>query len=55
MWGYIGDVTDEDLMGETEGAKTYLFTHLHFVIGQNMNQIVAAKVTTDVSFEWRFD
>lgn len=50
MWGYIGDTADEDLIvGETEGSKTYLFTHLHFYIGQNRNQIVAAKVTTDVS------
>jgi transmembrane 9 superfamily member 1 len=51
LWGYIGDVTDDYLMGETEGSKTYLFTHLHFYIGQNLNQIVAAKVTTDVSFD----
>ena len=50
MWGYIGDVTDEDLIvGEVEGSKTYLFPHLHFYIGHNKNRIVAAKVTTDVS------
>lgn len=49
MWGYIGDTADEDLIvGETEGSKTYLFTHLHFHLGQNRNQIVTAKVTTDV-------
>jgi hypothetical protein len=46
MWGYIGDVTDEDL---TSGERTFLFTHLHFYVGHNLNQIVAAKVTTDVS------
>lgn len=52
MWGYIGDVADEDLIvGEMEGSKTYLFTHLHFYLGYNKNQVVAAKVTTDVSFE----
>jgi Endomembrane protein 70 len=51
MWGYIGDIADEDmLIGETEGSSTYLFTHLHFLLGYNVNQIVAAKVTTDVSF-----
>lgn len=50
VWGYIGDTADEDIIvGEVEGSKTYLFTHLHFYLGQNRNQIVAAKVTTDVS------
>ncbi len=50
MWGYIGDIADEDMiMGEIEGSSTYLFTHLHFLLGYNKNQIVAAKVTTDVS------
>jgi Endomembrane protein 70 len=49
MWGYIGDTADEDLIiGEFEGSKTYLFAHLHFYLGYNQNQIVAAKVTTDV-------
>jgi len=50
MWGYVGDVVDEDiLMGEVEGSKTYLFPHLHFHLGFNGDQIVSAKVTTDVS------
>jgi transmembrane 9 superfamily member 1 len=49
MWGYIGDVTDEDLIiGEVQGSKTFLFPHLHFFIGYHDNQIVAVKVTTDV-------
>lgn len=49
MWGYIGDVADEDLiMGEVEGSKTYLFPHLHFHLGYNGDQIVSARVTTDV-------
>lgn len=51
MWGYIGDISNEDMIiGETEGSSTYLFTHLHFILGYNKNQIVAAKVTTDVRF-----
>lgn len=50
MWGYIGDAMDEDfLMGEVAGSKTYLFPHLHFFLGYHGKQIVAAKVTTDVS------
>jgi hypothetical protein len=50
MWGYIGDATDEDfLIGEVKGSKTYLFPHLHFYLGYNGDQIVASKVTTDVS------
>ena len=49
MWGYIGDVANEDLIiGEVEGSKTYLFPHLHFYLGYNGDQIVSAKVTTDV-------
>ena len=50
MWGYIGDTADEDIIvGEIEGSQTYLFTHLHFLLGQNRNQLVSAKVSTDVS------
>jgi Endomembrane protein 70 len=49
MWGYIGDISDEDIiMGEVEGSKTFLFPHLHFFLGYNEDQIVSAKVTTDV-------
>lgn len=49
MWGYIGDATNEDfLIGEVEGSKTFLFPHLHFYLGYNGKQIVAAKVTTDI-------
>lgn len=51
MWGYIGDVAEDDLiMNEVEGnGKVYLFPHLHFYLGYNKNRIVSAKVTTDVS------
>jgi len=50
MWGYLGDIENEDMIaGEMMGnSKTYLFTHLNFIIGHNNNQIVSAKVTTDV-------
>jgi len=49
MWGYIGDFSDEDfIIGEVSGSKTYLFPHLHFLFGYNGDQIVAAKVSTDV-------
>jgi hypothetical protein len=51
MWGYIGDIADEDLvMGEVEGSKTYLFPHLHFRMGYNNDQIVSAKVSTEVRY-----
>lgn len=52
MWGYIGDVSEEDvILEEFEGdsGKTFLFPHLHFYLGYNKDQIVAARVTTDVS------
>jgi len=49
MWGYIGDVSDEDILGEImDSSKTFLFTHLNFIIGHNNNQVVSAKVTTDM-------
>ena len=49
MWGYLGDFLDEDLIiGEISGSQTYLFPHLHFFFGYNKDQIVTAKVTTDV-------
>jgi len=50
MWGYLGDIEKEDvIVGETTESKTYLFTHLHFLIGHNHNQIVSIRVSTDVS------
>jgi Endomembrane protein 70 len=49
MWGYIGDVVDEDvLLGEVKGSHTFLFPHLHFLLGYNRDQIVSARVTTDI-------
>merc|ERR1712176_594046 len=51
MWGYIGDVVDDDLIiGGIEGdsGKTFLFPHLHFLLGYNEDQIVTAKVTTEM-------
>ena len=50
MWGYVGDAENEDLiMGEVSGSKFFLFPHLHFTIGYNNDQIVRARITTDVS------
>eukprot|EP00538_Stauroneis_constricta_P011240 CAMPEP_0119558392 /NCGR_PEP_ID=MMETSP1352-20130426/10752_1 /TAXON_ID=265584 /ORGANISM="Stauroneis constricta, Strain CCMP1120" /LENGTH=628 /DNA_ID=CAMNT_0007605737 /DNA_START=23 /DNA_END=1909 /DNA_ORIENTATION=- len=50
MWGYVGDAENEDIiLGETQGSHTFLFPHLKFHIGYNKNQIVSAKVTTDVN------
>ena len=49
MWGYIGEVAHEEfLLGKSiQGARVYLYTHLHFTIGFNNDQIVTANVTTD--------
>ena len=49
MWGYIGDVVSDDILEVVEEGTTYLFGHLHFELGYNKNQIVTAKVSTDVS------
>jgi len=49
MWGYIGEVVHEEfLLGKSiQGARVYLYPHLHFTIGYNNDQIVTANVTTD--------
>lgn len=49
MWGYIGEVVHEEfLLGRSiQGAKVYLYPHLHFAIGFNNDQIVTVNVTTD--------
>ena len=49
MWGYLGEVVHEEfLLGKSiQGARVYLYPHLHFSIGYNNDQIVAANVTTD--------
>lgn len=49
MWGYLGEVIHEEfLLGKSiQGARVYLYPHLHFVIGFNNDQIVTANVTTD--------
>jgi len=49
MWGYVGEVVHEEfLLGKSiQGARVYLYPHLHFSIGYNNDQIVSANVTTD--------
>src|SRR5689334_15268093 len=41
-------VHEEFLLGKSiQGARVYLYPHLHFSIGFNDDQIVSANVTTD--------
>ena len=41
-------IHEEFLLGKSiQGARVYLYPHLHFVIGFNNDQIVTANVTTD--------
>merc|ERR1719181_1160635 len=47
MWGYIGEVEGEQLLGHLETAHRYLYPHLHFSIGYNMDQIVSVNVSTN--------
>lgn len=49
MWGYVGEVTHEEfLLGKSiQGARVYLYPHLHFSMGYNNDQIVSVNVTTD--------
>ena len=44
MWGYIGEVEGEDLLlGHLETARRYLYPHLHFSIGYNVDQVRGEK------------
>lgn len=49
MWGYVGEVVHEEfLLGKSiQGARVYLYPHMHFSFGFNGDQIVSANVTTD--------
>lgn len=49
MWSYVGEVVHEEfLLGKSiQGARVYLYPHLHFSLGYNNDQIVAVNVTTD--------
>ena len=49
LWGYLGEVAHEEfLLGQSiQGARVYLYPHLHFSLGYKDNQIVVADVTTD--------
>jgi len=49
MWGYVGDISDEDLMGEAGGESIYMFPHHHFKFGINNKKIVSAAISTDVN------
>ena len=41
MWGYLGEVVHEEfLLGKSiQGARVYLYPHLHFSIGYNNDQV----------------
>jgi len=53
MWGYIGEIVGEDaLLGEIEGSKTYLYTHLHFKLGYNKGRIVSAELSTRADLKY---
>mmetsp|Transcript_41743 Transcript_41743/g.94262 ORF Transcript_41743/g.94262 Transcript_41743/m.94262 type:complete len:597 (-) Transcript_41743:525-2315(-) len=48
MWGYIGEVEGEELLlGHLETAHRYLYPHLHFSIGYNVDQVVSVNVSTN--------
>ncbi|GAB4814909.1 hypothetical protein N2152v2_001955 [Parachlorella kessleri] len=49
IWGYVGKV--ERVKGEDgkTNTKLYLFTHIHFDVSYNKNQIVEINVSTDPS------
>ena len=46
MWGFVGETK---LVNGTQ--RSYLFTHLHFHLGYNGDQVVEATVSTDAQLE----
>lgn len=50
MWTFVGEHEHEDiLLGHTKNSKHYLYTHLHFSIAYNKNQVIAVNVSSDPS------
>jgi Endomembrane protein 70 len=49
MWGYVGDVEEQEMVSVE--AKYYLFPNVHFHLGYNNDQVVSARITTDVSLK----
>mmetsp|Transcript_7080 Transcript_7080/g.11417 ORF Transcript_7080/g.11417 Transcript_7080/m.11417 type:complete len:596 (+) Transcript_7080:92-1879(+) len=48
MWGYLGEEEGEELLlGNLEGARRYLYPHLHFAVGYNQDQVVSVNVSTN--------
>src|SRR3546814_19320555 len=49
MWGYLGDIEGDELFltRSIRKSQVFLYTHTHFSIGFNGDQIVSVNVTTD--------
>lgn len=45
VWGYIGEVQEDDQLMHTGESRVYVYSHLHFDIGHNDNQIVQVNVS----------
>ena len=49
MWNYVGDTPDMEMafLGKSfDRPRRYLFTHYHFSLGYNVDQIVSANIST---------
>lgn len=48
IWGYVGDHEDDSvLISQGSGEHNYVYTHLHFQIAYNGDQVIAVNVSTD--------
>jgi hypothetical protein len=45
IWGYVGEITEEDVLLHTSETHSYLYTHLHFDLGHHDGQVVQVNVT----------
>jgi len=45
IWGYVGEISEEDVLLHTSETHSYLYTHLHFDLGYNENQVVQVNIS----------
>ena len=45
IWGYVGEISEEDILLHTQETHSYLYTHLHFDIGHHENQVVQVNIS----------
>jgi hypothetical protein len=45
IWGYVGEINEEDVLLHTSETHAYLYTHLHFDLGYHEQQVVQVNIS----------